>query len=194
MTTCAAFIDWVKDIPADNMKNLYEKALKGDEQAEKELFQSLFVRFRLFAEQKVDEEIASEIAQQACVTVLEKYRTETFKIGFQAWAYGILKMTLLSYHRDKSREKERQQPFCDDFKLPQSKTPHPMLRHHLMDCIGQLVKSYSKYARILNLHYQGYSTDEICQRLKLKPEQYYVYVTRGRSLLRDCLIQKGVLT
>ena len=174
------------------MNKLVEKAKTGDKPAEQELFRELFVRFQHFAAQKVNEENAREIAQQACITVLEKYKTETFSVSFQAWAYGVWKMTLRQFLRDKSRLSSKEVSVSLDFEFPQTEEPHPMLRGNLLDCIKRLAGRHLKYARILNLRHQGYSTGEICRRLQINREQYYVYVGRGRKLLRDCLAEKGV--
>ncbi|MDH3889456.1 MAG: ECF-type sigma factor [candidate division Zixibacteria bacterium] len=176
------------------MEQLVENAKNGDKAAEQELFRELSVRFRCFAAHRVDTENAEEIAQQACITVLQKYKTETFTVSFQAWAYGVLKMTVRQFGRDKGRRADKKTALARDFEWPQASPSHPMLRQSLLDCIGRLARSFSKYARIVNLRYQGYSTEEICRRMVLKPEQYYVYVGRGRSMLRDCLAEKGVLS
>lgn len=176
------------------MQQLVEKARNGDKVAEQELFRELSVRFRCFAAHRLDSENADEIAQQACITVLEKYKTETFTIGFQAWAYGVLKMTVKQFGRDRGRRADKETSLAPEFEWPQAETPHPMLRQYLLECINWLAKSFSRYARIVNLRYQGYSTEEICHKMALKPEQYYVYVGRGRSMLRDCLADKGVVS
>jgi DNA-directed RNA polymerase specialized sigma24 family protein len=176
------------------MNDIFEKAKKGNEKAEQELFRELFVRFRHFAIQRVDEETAKEVAQRACVTVLEKYKTETFTVSFQAWAYGVMKMTLLKVIQSESRQSMKELPIIDGFEPPQSESVNPMLRTYLLECIKWLAGSYTKYARILNLRYLGYNTDEICDKLKVSSDQYYVYVGRGRSLLRDCLEKKGALS
>jgi RNA polymerase sigma factor (sigma-70 family) len=175
------------------MNQIYEKAKNGDRSAEQALFSELFVRFRHFAARKVGEENVEEVVQRACVTVLEKYKTETFTVGFSAWAYGVLKMTIRRFYQNESRRQDKEMQLPDDYKLPSGDVPHPMLQQYLLECIKWLAKSFQKYARILNLRYQGYSTSEICSKLGLNQDQYYVYVGRGRSKLRDCLLKKGAI-
>lgn len=175
------------------MDELVKKARNGDEKAEQELFRELLVRFQLFAARKVDERNADEVAQQACVTILEKYRSEEFTVSFQAWAYGVLKMTVRQFLRDRGRQSAKEAHIPPDIDLPESSVPNPMLRRYLLECVRKLATKFRKYARIVNLHYQGYDTGEICQRLGVNREQYYVYVGRGRSMLRDCLIERGAL-
>lgn len=175
------------------MKDIYEKAKNGDRQVEQELFRELFVRFRHFAARKVGDEEAKEIAQSACVTILEKYKTETYTVGFQAWAYGVLKLTMLKSYQNRSRQRDKEIRLPEGFQVTISDEPHPMLRAQLLECIKSLSKSFQKYARIIILHYQGYTTGEICRKLGLNPKQYYVYVGRGRSLMRECLLKGGVI-
>ncbi|NIO21904.1 MAG: hypothetical protein GTN76_14535, partial [Candidatus Aenigmarchaeota archaeon] len=79
------------------MDELLSKAREGDEKAERELFQYLFVRFKALAKRRIGEGEAEDIAQEACLTVLEKYKTQTFTKGFETWAYGVLKMKIGNY-------------------------------------------------------------------------------------------------
>ena len=92
------------------MDQVVEKALSGDSAAEEQLFKDLLVRFRYLAALRVGEEDALEIAQQACITVYEKYKTETFTVSFQAWAAGVLKNTVLQSIRKESRRRARELP------------------------------------------------------------------------------------
>ena len=88
------------------MKQLLERALVGDKEAEKELFQYLFVRFKLFAKQKGrGVQDAEDIAQEACVTILEKYKSQSFTAGFEAWAYGVLRMKIGNFLQKKAARK-----------------------------------------------------------------------------------------
>ncbi len=175
------------------MDELARRAGGGDKAAEEELFHELLVRFRHFAAHRFGDEEADEIAQRACVTILKKYRTEVFSVGFGAWAYGVLRMTIQRYIRDRGRLFDRSARMAERAKSPRTEAPHPMLKRYLLECIRLLARSYPRYSRIVNLHYQGYDTGEICERLRINREQYYVYIGRGRSLLRNCLIEHGVM-
>ena len=62
-----------------NMDQIFARAREGDEKAEQELFKYLFVRFKTLAERRIGKGEAEDIAQEACMTVLQKYKTETFK-------------------------------------------------------------------------------------------------------------------
>jgi DNA-directed RNA polymerase specialized sigma24 family protein len=58
------------------MEQLVEAAQQGDPRAQEELFGNLLVRFRRFALRKVGAGYADEVAQEACVTIHRKYKTE----------------------------------------------------------------------------------------------------------------------
>ena len=172
------------------MNHLLARAREGDKSAEKQLFEYLFVRFRLFAKHRVrEEEEAEDIAQEACITVLEKYRSERFTEGFQAWAYGVLKMKIGNHLQSAAAKQSRimTQPATNWVRGMSSPSSDPVLRRRLVDCLRKILKVNRRYARALNLAYQGYETDEICKKLNLGRNNLYVILNRGRSMLRTCL-------
>ncbi len=67
----------------------------------------------------------------------------------------------------------------------------PDLKRFLMECLHQMIKTGGNYARILNLSHQGFGTTDICDRLGIRTNSYYVALSRGRIMLRDCLESKG---
>lgn len=175
------------------MDKLLARAREGDGKAEKELFEYLFVRFKALAKRRIGEGEAEDIAQEACLTVLQKYKTETFTKGFEAWAYRILRNKIGNYIQKINKEKD----FVRERELEKPKpNPRPEwyveLKRRLIDCLKQIMKRNRLYARVLNPIHQGYKTDEICQRLQIKPNHLYVILNRARRMLRTCL-EKGRL-
>jgi len=171
------------------MESLIAKAREGDEKAEKELFQYLFVRFKSIAKRRIGKSEAEDIAQEACVTVLQKYKNETYTKGFEAWAYGVLKMKIGNYIqglmvKQKSLASESD---ADQTLINSSPEPDYNLKRKLLDCLKQMIKHNPLYARVLNFIHQGYQTSEICERLKIKPNNFYVILNRGRGILKTCL-------
>ena len=61
------------------------RARNGDSQAESRLFQTLHVRFVILAKLYLGHEDAQDAAQQACLTVAQKYRELPSEDGFNAW-------------------------------------------------------------------------------------------------------------
>lgn len=176
--------------PASKLESLLIKAKDGDKDAENEVFRVLTVRFRLFARQRIgDNEAADDIAQKACVIVLEKYRNESFTVGFDAWAYGVLKMGIRNYYHSIMQNRKKSQatksgPFIGS---ASSVTIDPDVEMKLLKCLEKIMTINSRYARVLNLAYQGYSADEICKKLRVSRNNYYVILNRARSLLWECL-------
>ncbi len=171
------------------MDELLSKAREGDEKAERELFQYLFVRFKTFAKRRIGEGEAEDIAQEACMTVLQKYKSETFTKGFEAWAYGVLKMKIGNYMQGLLVKQKSLAPEAEADQAEKISSPGPDhdLKRKLIDCLKRLVKFNRLYARALNFIYQGYNTDEISRRLRIKPNNFYVILSRGRRHLRTCL-------
>ena len=171
------------------MENLISRAKKGDKSAESELFHFLLVRFKYLAKRKGLGEDADDIAQDACLTVLEKYREADPEGRFEAWVYGVLKRKIGNYyqHREVRRRIIVKEDELHQVKDYPSNTSHPESRRQLYSCLKKLIRQFPRYARALNLIHQGYKTEEICQRLDIKPGNLYVILNRGRYILNECL-------
>ena len=171
------------------MNELIKKALAGDKQAEKEIFERLTVRFRFIAKRYIAKDDAEDIAQEACVTIIEKYKDETFDKGFEPWAYGVLRMKIGNYFQrmatvkknivDKEHAIDRKEAISEDSRLD--------LRLSLINCLKKINVAHPQYARALNLVHQGYTTDEVCDMLQIKSNYLYVILNRGRKMLKTCL-------
>jgi RNA polymerase sigma factor (sigma-70 family) len=173
----------------NHLSDILTRAKGGDKNAENELFQYLFVRFKTIAKRRIGEGEAEDIAQEACFTTLQKYKTETFSKGFEPWAYGVLKMKIGNYIqglmvKQKSWASESE---ADQTLINSSPEPDYHLKRKLLDCLKQIIKHHPLYARVLNFIHQGYQTSEICQRLEIKPNNFYVILNRGRGMLKTCL-------
>jgi len=171
------------------MEELLAKALTGDKNAENQLFAYLLVRFRHFAKQYIQMTDAEDVAQEACLTILEKYKTERFSKSFQAWAYGVLKMKIGNYFQsaDSRRKKIADSQSFEPNVVDISQTANLDLKRKLMNCMKKINKVNPRYTRVLNLVQQGYKTDEITQMLQINRNNYYVILNRGRKMLKTCL-------
>ncbi len=185
-------LNWSDNIKpgSGNPDELVNRAIGGDREAERRLFERLAVRFRYVAKRYAVGADAEDLVQDACTTIFEKFRTETFTRGFYPWSYGVLRMKIGNYLQHKKRRGDRQIALHEG--IPDgSSSGDSSLRRLLLECLGQMVRSKPRYARILNLSHQGYTTDQICSRLKMNANQYYVALNRSRSRLRACLKTKG---
>jgi RNA polymerase sigma factor (sigma-70 family) len=172
------------------MEKLLEQAINGDKSAEEKIFQTILERFHLFARHKIgDNNAAKDVAQEACLIVLEKYKSATFSIGFEAWAYGVLKMRIRNYFYGGVGGRDRPGPSSQQINTYED-TPYdidPDLDLQLNRCLRKIITVKPLYARVLNLVYQGYKADEICARLKISRNNVYVTLNRARILLKNCL-------
>ena len=173
------------------MEELANKAIAGDAAAEQQLFAKLLERFRYIAKLRIGEEHCDDLAQEAATTVFEKYKTENFSVSFQAWAHGVLRMKIGNQLQKKKRSIDREADMGEDFD-PAQKAPDSDLKRFLLDCLQQLIGVKREYARILNLAHHGFTTAEICERAGITANNYYVTLSRGRVMLKDCLETKGV--
>lgn len=168
-----------------NINALYSSLVSGDEGSENELFGYLTVSFRLFAQQRIwNEQDCEEVVQDALMTVAKKYREIEFTTSFAAWAYKIMSNKIMDYFKTRKVRAQAHARIVDE-KIPEmSWKPDPALKRRLLACLGKIK---GKHARILNLHYQGYTTNEICEKLDLKPGNFYVLLSRARTMLELCL-------
>jgi RNA polymerase sigma factor (sigma-70 family) len=172
------------------MHDLVVRAQQGDQRAEQEIFQSLHARFKLLATQMIDDdETAADLAQETCLTILEKYKTERFSVGFEAWAFGILKMKVRNYWRLRQvrRNVTAEQLACGANGAACYPSYDPGLERQLLVCLKKILAVNPRYARVLNFIYQGYDSPEICRRLQLARSNLYSILCRGRAMLKVCL-------
>ena len=172
------------------MNRYLTRALTGDRQAEEQLFRILRARFTTIAKRRIREpDEAEDIVQQACTTVLEKYRTAEFRRGFEAWVYAVLRMKTGNYLQSK---KVRQERFAADTAggtpgASAAVQPDWDTETALIDCLKKIIKVRPRYARALSLSYQGYGATEIAERLHVTKSNMYSILNRGRSILSQCL-------
>lgn len=175
------------------MNHLIAKARQGDQAAEQEIFQFLLARFTFLASRRVDEEEARDIAQDACLTVLKKYRTDAPQDGFLAWAYAVLRRTIGNYYQRRTvRERFMTDIQAESINVRSKSMDTDIdVRLKLLFCLKKFLRRYPRFARVLNLVHQGYTTAEICRRLGISSNNLYVILNRGRRLLGECLDNGG---
>jgi len=71
--------------------------------------------------------------------------------------------------------------------------PNPNLRIKLLSCLSKITGANRRHARILNLSYQGFLADEICEKMSLTKNSFYIVLHRARKALELCLKNEGQL-
>ncbi len=176
-----------------NINDLHNNILNGNTSAEKELFQLLAVRFRLFVHQRIrNEQDCEDIVQEALMAISREYRDIKFNTSFSAWSYNVLKNRLLAYLKKSKTETRRLSEYNDQGESYSNETSDPLLVAQLVDCLKKVGGINRRYATMLDLHYQGYPVEEICERLEINRNHAYVILSRARSMLKLCL-EKGEL-
>ena len=171
---------------------LYEKSRDGTKDAEEALFQALSVRFHLFVSRKVmNEEDGKEIVQDALMTISANYRNIEFTTSFSAWSYKVLQNRILNYFKMKKRHVISYEAEPTDNKDLSRWSGDPQFTTDLLDCLAKIGRTNRTFARALSLKFQGYAAEEICRKLEVTPGNFYVIVSRARSLLKKCL-ERGI--
>jgi len=172
----------------ESIQDLYVKAAENNKTAEKELFEILYASFGLILQYKrVNSQDAEDIIQDAMIVIGEALKSANGMERFSAWSYTVLKNKWLDHI--KSRKYQKNQPpleLNDNF--PSEKGDKDfILIERLIDCFRKVGKTNRRQARILNLHFLGYKTDEICSRMKISRTNMYSILSRARSLMELCL-------
>jgi RNA polymerase sigma factor (sigma-70 family) len=180
-------------VKTKDINRLQELARTGDVTAEKLLFKTLDDIFSLFVQQKVwDSSFAEEITQDALMVVSTKYKTIEFETSFTAWAYKVLQNSVLKYYRTKKIKERKFTEYSEKFKPSEATELSAEANLNLKKCLKKINQHNTRYARIINLRYQGFSTEEICQKMNLTRNNVYTILMRARSLLKQCLETGGI--
>lgn len=175
-----------------SINDLYNNIGSGDETAEQILFNRLSARFRVFAQHKIlDKQDAEEVVQEALLTIAEKYREIEFNTSFASWAYQVLENKILGFYRKKYGRDTKFKQWEKDKGQARQIIPEPELKLQLLRCLKKIGRINQRHARILNLHYQGFAVEEICEKMKITKGNLYSILSRVRSLLQLCL-EKGL--
>ncbi len=178
---------------SQSIQDILITAKSGDKSAEGRVFSYLTVRFTLIAKQRISSEDAHDVAQDACLTVMEKYKTIALPDNFESWAYQVLRNKIGNYYQHREIVRRSQTNNNLDFTgaSPVSQTVDLDKRRILLNCLKKISKNFTRYARVLNLIQLGYTSDEICERLRLKRGNFYMILSRGRKILTQCLEMEG---
>lgn len=176
-----------------NINELHASYRDGDRRAEELLFRRLSDSFHVFAQHKIwSETDADEIVQDALLTIKAKLGELEVETSFSAWCYRVLENKILHYYRSKKRREDHFVPTEDCGMETSGPLSDPEFRRQLLECIRKLGRVNNRHARVVNLRYQGYSTEEICERLDVTRNNLYIILSRARSMLKLCL-EKGTI-
>jgi len=172
-----------------DINRLHNEAVSGETTAEEKLFKSLLERFEQFTHHRIwDKEDARDIAQEAVMLIAKEYKSLSFEISFQAWAYKVLDNKILSYIKKRRQRGDRVVTVADMTIIgAQAEEADYRLRTKLLDCLKKIGRLNRRHARIIDLHYLGFDTVEICKKLELSSNGFYIILHRARKMLEICL-------
>jgi RNA polymerase sigma-70 factor (ECF subfamily) len=180
---------WRCNTESVNVQSLYDAARGGDTTAEQRLFAHLTVRFQVIARLKIgNAHDAEEAVQEALMTIAEEYRQSEIIHSFRAWSYKVFDNKVLHYITSKKRRSGHVTvPLSEEVASSSNLEDNPGLKPRLIDCLAKIRAANQRYARILALHYQGYTHEEVCGRLELSSANLYMILSRARVVLKRCL-------
>ncbi|MFH2035687.1 MAG: RNA polymerase sigma factor [Candidatus Zixiibacteriota bacterium] len=170
-----------------SINELYKSVLEGEPNSEEKLFSLLYERFGHFADHRIwDNEGAQEVVQEAMAVIGAEYKNIKIEISFAAWAYKVLDNKILTYIKNTQR-KGKLVPVNDVADNLITLSSDPDLKLKLLECLKKINNHIHRHARILNLHYQGFSTSDICKKMKINRQNVYLILHRARIALEKCL-------
>ena len=171
-----------------DIETLFTMAQDGDEVARDELLCRLRERFKLFLHHRIwDRNDAEDILQDALMTIEQKYRHLEIEKSFAAWAHKVLINQVYQYYRKKGIQGDKLTQLELQTDGRQLSSSGSDLERQLRDCLRKLNRVNKRHARIINLHYLGYTTEEICQKFNICPNNLYLLLFRARAVLKRCL-------
>lgn len=173
------------------LNSLHAAARAGDQAAEEQLFFIFLESFRLIVEHRIREmQDAEDVVQNALVVISQKYKDIDVETSFAGWAHQVLENTIMKHYRTQQTRQRKFVPMNSCVEPEAADNPDPTLKRRILECLRKIRQVNNRHARIINLHYQGYTVDEICGKLRITRNSLYITLSRVRSMLRLCL-EKG---
>ena len=125
--------------------------------------------------------------QDALAVVAQKYKEISFGSSFAGWAHNVLRNTILSYAQTKGTRARLQPQVLASMAPSENYDPDDQFVRSVLRCLEQVARTNRRFARTLNLSYQGYTAAEIAAKLEMRIDYLYVVLARARSMLEGCL-------
>lgn len=173
-----------------NFDSVYNSAINGDISAKKELFDFISVRFGVIANLKIwNKQDAEDIVQDTMLTISKEMNNTVIHTSFLAWAYKVFDNRILGYLGRKKTAKIREngEPLPDNQHQSFPEGIDLDLKEKLFKCFRKVRNENVRYARVIALHYQGYTSEEICKKLNINTKNLYMILSRARAMLKSCV-------
>jgi len=177
--------------PRLGIDELYALAQRGDATAKEKLYARLLVSFRVIARHRMwRDEDADDVVQDALMAVVGQYDELIVESSFAGWAHRVLNNKIVDHYKVKKIRAGKVEQLYQRQAATMTHSPEPTLRLRIKTCFAKIHQAHRQHARILSLHFQGYTTDEICLRLGITRNNCYVSLSRARAMLEKCLDQE----
>ena len=138
-----------------------------------------------------------DLVHEALIIIYEKYKDIKFERGVLAWAYGVLDRVMSGEYRTKSRRENILNSHINDVikihnhqECSEAKATSFEMADEIWNALDKL---NNKEKAIFKLKLQGFSGEEIQEKLGISRTVLDVSVFRGRKKLKKKLQKRGVL-
>ncbi|WP_038170340.1 sigma-70 family RNA polymerase sigma factor [Verrucomicrobium sp. BvORR106] len=134
---------------------------------------------------------ADDVMQEVAVVLWEKFPTFRENSDFRAWAFGIARYEVLSWRRDKGRDRLVLDDDVLERLAEETAQEEPRLQLQRQALEGCLAKMNAGQRDLLMLAYEeGVSIQTVAQQSGRTVAGFYQWLHRVRRLLLEC-IQRG---
>lgn len=129
----------------------------------------------------------SDVMQEAAVVLWRKFDTLLDASDFRRWAFGVVRMEVLAWSRDKARDRHVFDPELLDILADHAVAAHERLedqRHALEHCLQKLPQTRRRL--VLSAYAPGTRINELAERLGQTPMSLYKELHRIRLMLLEC--------
>lgn len=142
----------------------------------------LFVRSMLFSQEE-----EREVMQEVAVVLWRKFEPKMEESAFARWAYGVARMEVLAFRRDRARDRhtfgaELAERLAEDIQVHERRLEDE--REALDSCLGKLPAEQSELIR--KAYAPGIRIDQLAQSLGRSSMSLYKSLHRIRLTLMEC--------
>lgn len=135
---------------------------------------------------------AEDILQEAFIKIFNSIQTYEYKGSFEGWLKRVLVTTAINhYHKNKSKQSQTDHHFIEEESDDVIDIISKMSTDELLSVIQTLPDGYRI---VFNMYViEGYTHKEIGELLTISEGTSKSQLAKGRMLLKNKLIQKGII-
>lgn len=169
---------------------------RGEAEALTKVYDMYFNALYFFAYRIIEDTAeAEDIAAVTLEALIQKHAEFETMANIKAFLYISVRNKCLNYIRASQYKRQTHKEIMESEPALENYVLIEMVRSELMNEIYQEIESLPPTRRsVIKLFLEGLSTEEICQRLNMKPETVWFNKSKALQQLRNVLLNKKLLS